>query len=137
MIQFTKVILKNFMSFGNQMTEVELDKSPTTLIIGENGAGKSTLLDAICYTLYSKSFRNVSSGSLINTINNKDCVTEIEFKIGTKNYRVLRKMKPGGFKMWCDGEQILAGSSHKEHQQVLEDKILKMRFNTFKQVVLL
>ena len=125
------------MSFGNQMTEVSLDASPTTLILGENGAGKSTLLDAICYALYSKSFRNVSGGSLINSINNKDCVTEIEFKIGTKNYRVQRKMKPGGFNMWCDGERILAGSSHKEHQAVLEDKILKMRFNTFKQVVLL
>ena len=137
MIQFTKVRWKNFMSFGNQMTEVSLDASPTTLILGENGAGKSTLLDAICYALYSKSFRNVSGGSLINSINNKDCVTEIEFKIGTKNYRVQRKMKPGGFNMWCDGERILAGSSHKEHQAVLEDKILKMRFNTFKQVVLL
>ena len=137
MIQFTKVRWKNFMSFGNQMTEVILEGNSTTLIIGENGAGKSTLLDAICYTLYAKSFRNVSAGSLINSINNKDCVTEIEFKIGTKNYRVQRKMKPGGFKMWCDGEQILAGSSHKEHQAVLEDKILKMRFNTFKQVVLL
>ena len=137
MIQFSKVRWKNFMSFGNQMTEVSLDASPTTLILGENGAGKSTLLDAICYALYSKSFRNVSGGSLINSINNKDCVTEIEFKIGTKNYRVQRKMKPGGFNMWCDGERILAGSSHKEHQAVLEDKILKMRFNTFKQVVLL
>ena len=125
------------MSFGNKMTEVDFTGNPTTLIIGENGAGKSTLLDAICYSLYSKSFRNVATGSLINSINNKDCVAEIEFSIGTKNYRVQRKMKPGGFKMWCDGAQILAGSSHKEHQQVLEDKILKMRFNTFKQVVLL
>ena len=137
MIHFTKVRWKNFMSFGNQMTEVELDKSPTTLIIGENGAGKSTLLDAICYALYSKSFRNVSSPSMINSINNKECVTEVDFRVGTKNYRVNRRMKPGGFTMWCDGERILAGSSHKEHQAVLEDKILKMRFNTFKQVVLL
>ena len=82
MIQFTKVRWKNFMSFGNQMTEVLLEGNSTTLIIGENGAGKSTLLDAICYTLYAKSFRNVSAGSLINSINNKDCVTEIEFRIG-------------------------------------------------------
>ena len=137
MIQFTKVRWKNFMSFGNQMTEVSLEGSSTTLIIGENGAGKSTLLDAICYALYSKSFRNVSPSSTINSINNKDCVTEVEFKIGTKQYKVQRKQKPSGFNMWCDGERILAGSSHKEHQAVLEDKILKMRFTTFKQVVLL
>ena len=125
------------MSFGNQMTEVPLDASPTTLILGENGAGKSTLLDAICYALYSKSFRNVSPGSMINSVNGKGLITEVEFKVGTKQYKVQRKMKPGGFNMWCDGERILAGSSHKEHQAVLEDKILKMRFNTFKQVVLL
>ena len=125
------------MSFGNQMTEITVDNASTTLIIGENGAGKSTLLDAICYALYSKSFRNVSPTSMINSVNNKDCVTEVEFKVGTKQYKVQRKMKPGGFNMWCDGERILAGSSHKEHQAVLEDKILKMRFNTFKQVVLL
>ena len=115
MIYFTKVRWKNFMSFGNQMTEVELDKSPTTLIIGENGAGKSTLLDAICYSLYCKSFRNVGSYSLVNSINKKGCVTEVEFRVGTKHYKVQRRMKPPGFKMWCDGEQILAGSSHKEH----------------------
>ena len=137
MIHFTKARWKNFMSFGNQMTEVELDKSSTTLIIGENGAGKSTLLDAICYALYAKSFRNVAPTSMINSINNKECVAEVEFKVGSKYYRVQRKMKPGGFNMWCDGEPILAGSSHKEHQAVLEDKILKMRFTTFKQVVLL
>ena len=137
MIRFTCVRWKNFLSYGNQMTEVELDKSPTTLIIGENGAGKSTILDAICYNLYAKSFRNVSAGNLINTVNNKDVITEVEFTIGTKQYKVLRSLKPGRFKMWCDGEQILAGSSHKEHQDVLENKILKMKFSTFKQVVLL
>ena len=137
MIRFTCVRWKNFLSYGNQMTEVELDKSPTTLIIGENGAGKSTILDAICYNLYAKSFRNVSAGNLINTVNNKDVITEVEFSIGTKQYKVLRSLKPGRFKMWCDGEQILAGSSHKEHQDVLENKILKMKFSTFKQVVLL
>ena len=137
MIHFTKVRWKNFMSFGNQMTEVAVDNASTTLIIGENGAGKSTLLDAICYALYAKSFRNVAPTSMINSINNKECVAEVEFKVGSKYYRVQRKMKPGGFNMWCDGEPILAGSSHKEHQAVLEDKILKMRFTTFKQVVLL
>ena len=137
MIRFTKVRWQNFMSFGNQMTEIEVDKCSTTLIIGENGAGKSTLLDAICYALYSKSFRNVSPGSMINSVNGKGLITEVEFKVGTKEYRVQRKQKPGGFNMWCNGERILAGSSHKEHQAVLEDKILKMRFTTFKQVVLL
>ena len=99
MIRFTKVRWQNFMSFGNQMTEIEVDKSSTTLIIGENGAGKSTLLDAICYALYSKSFRNVSPTSMINSVNGKGLITEVEFKVGTKEYRVQRKQKPGGFNM--------------------------------------
>ena len=100
MIIFKKVRYKNFLSTGQQFIEIELDKSPTTLVIGENGAGKSTLLDALWFGLFQRPFRIIKKDQLINTINEKECVVEIEFIIGTKQYKIIRGIKPNIFEIW-------------------------------------
>ena len=102
MINFKKVRWKNLLSSGNRFTEIELDKHQTTLILGENGAGKSTLLDALCFGLYGKGFRNLKKDLLINSINEKELVVEIEFSIGKKNYKVIRGAKPNKFELYIN-----------------------------------
>ena len=93
MIVFKKVRYKNFLSTGQQFIEIELDKSPTTLVVGENGAGKSTMLDALCFGLFQRAFRTIKKDQLINTINEKDCVVEVEFIVGTKQYKIIRGIR--------------------------------------------
>ena len=103
MIHFKKVRWRNFLSTGNAYTELQLDERPTTLIVGENGSGKSTLLDAICFALFGKPYRNINKPQLVNTINGKNCMVEIEFHIGNKNYKIIRGIKPAVFEIWVDG----------------------------------
>ena len=100
MINFKYVRWKNFLSTGNNFTEIQLDKNSTTLIIGENGAGKSTILDALCFGLFGKPFRNISKMQMVNSINNSSTVVEVEFKIGTVEYKILRSIKPNKFEIY-------------------------------------
>ena len=137
MIHFKTIRWRNFLSTGNQFTEVELDKHPTTLVIGENGAGKSTILDAICFGLLGKAFRNINKPQLVNSINQKNCVVEIEFRIGRKEYKVIRGMKPGVFEIYQDGNIINQDAAVKDYQKYFEDKILKLNFKSFTQIVIL
>jgi DNA repair exonuclease SbcCD ATPase subunit len=106
MILFRKIKWKNLLSTGNHYTELQFDKSPNTLIVGSNGAGKSTMLDALCFVLFGKPFRAVNKPLLLNSINNKDCVVEVEFDTGNKHYKIVRGIKPNIFEIWCDGEMI-------------------------------
>ena len=99
MIEFKYVRWKNFLSTGNQFTEIQLDRNNTTLIIGENGAGKSTILDALCFGLFGKPFRNINKAQLLNSINNSAALVEVEFSIGTKKIKVIRGIKPNVFEI--------------------------------------
>jgi len=137
MILFKKIKWRNFLSTGNQFTEIILDSNHTTLIIGENGAGKSTILDAICYGLFGKAFRNINKPQLVNSINQKNCTVEIEFTIGRKEYKVVRGMKPGIFEVYQDNALISQDSAVKDYQKYLEDKILKLNYKSFTQIVIL
>ena len=104
LIEFKNVRWKNFLSTGNQFTEVQLDRNNTTLIIGENGAGKSTILDALCFGLFGKPFRNINKSQLLNSINNSGALVEVEFKIGSKNIKVVRGIKPNVFEIYINGK---------------------------------
>ena len=137
MIHFKTIRWRNFLSTGNQFTEVELDKHPTTLVIGENGAGKSTILDAICYGLFGKAFRNINKPQLVNSINLKNCIVEIEFRIGKKEYKVIRGMRPGVFEIYQDGSILNQDAAVKDYQKYFEDKILKLNYKSFTQIVIL
>src|SRR5210317_232079 len=136
-ILFKKIRWQNFLSTGNQWTEVNLNKSNTTLIIGENGAGKSTLLDAICFALYGKAYRNVNKPLLVNSITNKNCLVEIEFNINGKSYLVRRGLKPGIFEIYCDDKLLDQDSKVKEYQDYLEKNILKLNHKSFTQIVII
>src|SRR5210317_1723975 len=103
MIIFKKLRWKNFLATGNNYIEVELNKSQTTLIIGPNGSGKSTLLDALCFALFNRPFRLIKKEQIINTINTADCLVELEFTIGRKEYKIIRGIKPTIFQIYCDG----------------------------------
>ena len=107
MINFKYVRWKNFLSTGNNFTEIQLDKNPTTLIIGENGAGKSTILDALCFGLFGKPFRTISKNQLINSINNGSTSVEVEFIIGTRHYKVIRCIKPNKFEIYQNNKFYL------------------------------
>ena len=137
MIIFKKIRYKNFLSTGQQFIEIELDKSPTTLVVGENGAGKSTLLDALCFGLFQRPFRIIKKDQLINTINEKECVVEIEFVIGTKQYKIIRGIKPNIFEIWCDNDMLNQDAAQRDYQKHLEQTILKLNFRSFTQVVIL
>ena len=100
MINFKYVRWKNFLSTGNQPTEIQLDRNPTTLIIGENGAGKSTILDALCFGLFGKPFRSISKNQMVNSINNSSTMVEVEFSIGSVQYKVIRGIKPNKFEIY-------------------------------------
>lgn len=137
MIKFKKIRWKNFLSTGNQFIEIDLNKNSTTLIIGENGAGKSTILDAICYVLFGKAFRNINKPQLLNSINAKNCLVEIEFEIGKKDYLIKRGMKPGVFEIYLDGDLLNQDSASRDYQKHLEEKILKLNYKSFTQIVIL
>jgi len=137
MIIFKKIRYKNFLSTGNQPIEIELGKSPTTLVIGQNGSGKSTLLDALCWALFNKPFRIIKKEQMINTINNGDCEVEIEFDVGTKQYRVKRSVKPNLFEIYENGQLLNQNASSIDYQKYLEHNIMKLNYRSFIQVVIL
>ena len=137
MIVFKKIKYKNFLSTGNTPIEVDLRKSPTTLVIGQNGSGKSTLLDALCWALFNKPFRIIKKEQMINTINQSDCEVEIEFDVGTKQYKIKRGVKPNLFEIYCNGEMINQNASNIDYQKYLETNIMKLNYRSFIQVVIL
>ncbi len=137
MITFKKVRWKNFLSTGNYFLEVELDRNPTTLIVGENGSGKSTVLDALCFVLFNKPFRQISKGQLINSINMGSTVVEIEFIIQKNHFKVIRGMKPTIFEIYCNGRMMNQDANALDTQKILEQQILKLNYRSFTQVVIL
>ena len=137
MIIFKKIKYKNFLSTGNTPIEVELGKSPTTLVIGKNGSGKSTLLDALCWALFNKPFRIIKKEQMINTINNADCEVEIDFDVGTKQYKVKRSVKPNLFEIYENGQLLNQNASSIDYQKYLEHNIMKLNYRSFIQVVIL
>lgn len=116
MINFELVRWKNFLSTGNSFTELSLTKSQNTLIIGSNGAGKSTILDALCFGLFGKPFRKINKPQLLNSINQNDCVVEVEFSIGRKQYKIIRGMKPNIFEIYCNGVLVNQDAKSKDYQ---------------------
>jgi len=137
MIVFKKLKYKNFLSTGNVPIEIELNKSQTTLIVGTNGSGKSTLLDALCFVLFNKPFRIIKKEQMINTINNGDCVVEVEFDVGTNQYKIIRGIKPNLFEIYKNGDMINQDASNVDYQKYLEANIMKLNYRSFIQVVLL
>lgn len=137
MILFKTVRYKNFLSTGNNFTQIDLLSSKSTLVVGQNGAGKSTMLDAISFALFGRAHRNINKKQLINSINNKACVVEVEFEIGQGNFKVIRGIKPNVFEIWKNGTMINQSSHSKEYQKILESNILKLNHKTFHQVVVL
>ena len=137
MITFKYARWKNFLSTGNTFTEIQLDRNPSTLIIGENGAGKSTILDALCFGLFGKPFRQISKNQLINTVNGQGTVVEIEFETQNKKCKVVRGIKPNTFEIWVDGNMINQSANARDYQKHLEQQILKLNYRSFTQVVIL
>jgi len=137
MITFRKISWSNFLSTGDNPTTVFFDRSPTTLIIGENGSGKSTILDALTFALFGKSFRNINKAQLINTINEKGLLVEIEFAIGKKEFLVRRGVKPNLFEIHLNGKLIDQLANNRDYQEYLEKVILKLNYKSFTQIVLL
>lgn len=137
MIIFKKIRWKNFLSTGNVFSEVDLRTSKTNLIIGSNGAGKSTILDALTFSLFGKPFRKINKPMLVNSINEKNCLTEIEFSIGKKEYKLVRGVKPNVFEIYCNGELWNQESSLVEQQKNFENNVLKMNYKSFTQIVVL
>ena len=137
MIEFTNLRYRNFLSTGNNWTNVQLNRSKTTLVVGQNGAGKSTMLDAISFALFGKPHRNINKPQLVNTINNKNCEVQVEFRVGKREYRVERGIKPGKFEIYVDGTMINQSSHAKEYQRILEQNILKLNHKSFHQIVVL
>ncbi len=137
MIKFKVIRWKNFLSTGAQATEVYLDRSTTTLIVGENGAGKSTVLDALCYVLFNKPFRNINKPQLINSINQKQMEVEVEFSIGTKNYKIIRGAKPNVFEIYLNDVLLNQDAASRDYQKYLEEHVLKLNYKSFTQIVIL
>jgi|TARA_R110000744_G_scaffold139658_4_gene250782 DNA repair exonuclease SbcCD ATPase subunit len=136
-IIFKHVRWKNFLSTGNNFTEIQLDRSTTTLIVGENGAGKSTVLDALCFGLFNKPFRNISKKQLVNSVNTGASVVEVEFSIGTKEVKVVRGIKPNIFEVWVNGNMINQDANARDYQKHLEQQIMGLNYRSFTQVVIL
>ena len=137
MIHFSKIRWKNFLSTGDTFTEIELDQSPSTLVIGENGSGKSTMLDALTYGLFSKPFRKINKPQLVNSVNDRGMIVEVEFRSGSKNYLVRRGVKPNIFEIYVDGEMMDQDSTTKLYQDRLEKYILKLNYKSFTQIIVL
>lgn len=137
MIIFKRIFYRNFFSAGNAGIEIDLASNPTTLITGTNGAGKSTMLSAICFSLYGKPYRNINKNQIINSVNGKHCLVEIDFSAGGKEYKVRRGLKPNIFEIFVDGELVDQNASVRDYQSILETSILKMNYQVFCQVVII
>jgi DNA repair exonuclease SbcCD ATPase subunit len=137
MITFRYVRWKNLLSTGNYFSEIKLDNNQNTLVVGENGSGKSTMLDALCYGLFGKAFRNVNKPNLLNSINGKDCVVEVEFDANNKSYKIIRGIKPNKFEIYCDGDLLNQDAAVRDYQEYLEKFILKLNYKSFTQIVIL
>ena len=137
MIMFRKVRWKNLLSTGNYFTEMDLSSNNNTLIVGGNGSGKSTMLDALCFALFGKPFRDINKPQLLNSINGKDCVVEVEFDTGNKSYKIIRGIKPNKFEIYCNGELVNQEAASRDYQEHLEKFILKLNYKSFTQIVVL
>ena len=137
MVIFTTVRWKNFLSTGNTFTEIQLDQNPSTLVVGENGAGKSTILDALCFALFNKPFRQISKSQLLNSINQREAIVEVEFNTQNKEIKIVRGIKPNVFEIYVDGVMINQNANAKDYQKHLEQQILKFNYRSFTQVVIL
>ena len=137
MITFKKIRYRNFLSSGNQFTEVDFQQHHTNLIIGTNGAGKSTMLDAICFSLFNKSFRKITKPQLVNATNERDCLVEIEFSVNSRDYLVRRGIKPNIFDIEVNGNPLHKEADDRANQRILEESILKVNYRSFVQIVIL
>jgi DNA repair exonuclease SbcCD ATPase subunit len=137
MIIFQKIRYKNFLSTGNNFTEIDLTRHKTTLVVGQNGSGKSTMLDALSFGLFGKAHRKIGKPQLINSINGKGSLVEVEFKIGASQFKIVRGDRPAKFEIWKNDEMINQSSHNKEYQRILEQNILKLNHKSFHQVVVL
>jgi DNA repair exonuclease SbcCD ATPase subunit len=137
MIRFSKLRWKNLLSTGNVFTEIDLCGKDTTLIVGQNGAGKSTILDALSFALFGKPFRKISKPQLLNSITKKNCVVEVEFSIGSNNYKIIRGMKPTVFEVYQNDNLLNQSAEMRDYQELLEKQILKVNHKSFNQVVVL
>ena len=137
MITFQKIRWKNFLSTGDQWTEIHLNKSSTTLVIGTNGAGKSTMLDALCFALFNKPYRKINKPQLVNSSNEKGCLVEVEFSVGPRNYLIRRGIKPNVFDIIVDGEMKNKEADDRANQKIVEEQILKLNYKSFTQIVIL
>ena len=137
MIHFEKLRYKNFLSTGNNFTEIDFEKAPTTLLVGQNGACKSTMLDAISFGLFGKPHRKISKMQLVNSVNQKGTVVEVEFRIGKKQFKIVRTIKPNKFEVWIDGNMANQNSHVTDYQAMLEKNILKLNHKSFHQIVVL
>jgi len=137
MIHFKKLRYKNILSTGNVFTELELDRSPNTIVVGENGAGKSSFIDALCFVLFNKPFRDIKKNQLLNSINQKDLLVEITFNIGQIEYEVKRGIKPNVFEIYKNGTLLNQPGSSRDYQETLEGSILKLNYKSFTQIVVL
>jgi len=137
MITFKKIKWRNFLSTGNVFSEVDLQIAKTNLIVGTNGAGKSTILDALTFSLFGKPFRKINKPMLVNSINEKDCLVEVEFSIGRSDYKVIRGIKPNKFEIYCNGQLWNQEASAVDQQKNFETNVLKMNYKSFTQIVVL
>ena len=137
MIYFKKLRWKNLLSTGNHFSEIQLNSTSNTLIVGTNGAGKSTMLDALCFSLFGKPFRNINKPNLLNSINGRDCVVEVEFSIGNREYKIVRGIKPNIFQIYQDSVLLNQDAAARDYQDYLEKFILKLNYKSFTQIVIL
>ena len=137
MILFEKVRWKNFLSTGNQYSEINFNAASTTLIVGVNGSGKSTVLDALTFSLFGKPFRKINKAQLINSTNEKDCRVDVEFSLGTTSWKVSRGIKPNIFEIYRDDKLLDQSANANDQQKWLEQNVLKMNYKSFTQIVIL